>query len=174
MTKNPFRKSVHGKEIFWKNMNKGQIETLGLVVIVLLFILGLTFYVVFVVMEKNYDRSSTDVYQTMFASNSLNSVLNYKIKPSCQDKDIGDYLISLGMGITSCGKTEEDIKLEISSIMIKLLGSSYFESYYFEAMNGDSLFFDMNEGNCKDNSVGIFSPKYIISTGYSIRLKLCK
>ena len=155
-------------------MRKGQIETMGLVVIVLLFILGLTFYVVFVVMEKNYDRSSTDVYQTMFASNSLNSVLNYKIRPSCQDKDIGDYLISLGMGVSACGKTEDDIKDEIGNAMIKILEGSYFEGYYVEGMKGKDLFFELNRGNCKENLVGIFSPKYVISTGYSVRLKICK
>jgi len=155
-------------------MRKGQIETLGLVVIVLLFILGLTFYIVYVVMEKDYDRSSTDVYQTIFASNSLNSILSYKIRPSCQDKDIGDYLISLGMGVTACGKTEDDIKNEIINAMIKILEGSYFTSYYFEGMKGKDLFFELNRGNCKENFVGIFSPKYIISTGYSVRLKICK
>ena len=155
-------------------MNKGQIETMGLVVIVLLFILGLTFYVVYVVMERNYDRGSTDVYQTIFSSNSLNSLLKYKIRPSCQDKTIGDYLISLGMGVTACGKTEEDIKEEIENIMVRILEGSYFNNYYIEGMKGDNLFFELDEGNCKANYLGIFSPNYIISTGYGVRLKLCK
>lgn len=146
-------------------MRKGQIEFIGLVVIVILIVLGLVFYIKFGILGKKVSEIGP-AYQTVFASNTLNTMLSYVPMPG--DKDMGDFLMDCSYGLAGvCNYPKE----EVSKILEVILKKGDFEEYYFYSSNEEGIFIEIDE-NCK-NKNGITSPEYFIGSSKFV-LKLCK
>ena len=106
-------------------MKRGQVEMIGLVVVVMLIVIAALFYVKYGILDKK--PKSDIVLEQSFTSNLLNSLLNVGV---CDEK------IKMDEAIISCfneqnwcaSKNCDDLKNEIKDI-INLVGLKKFKNY---------------------------------------------
>lgn len=146
-------------------MRKGQIEFIGMVIIVILISLGFVFYIKFGILGKKVDEIGP-AYQSVFASNAMGGVLNYV--PRGDDKDMAEFLLSCSYGDNSVCVF---VRSEIEKIFRVVMSKGDFSRYYFYGSNDDGIFIEIDE-DCKDRN-GITSSEYLIKDSRFV-LKICK
>lgn len=149
-------------------MRKGQLEMIGLMIIVIIIVIAALFYVRFALVQK---EEKQDITLPTQAFNLMNAVLNVDI---CEGMTFRSAVVSCGIGGSVCG--EECDFAGDSSVFSDRIDSivrdvTYLE-YSFYVSKGEIDVFKI-EG-CK---FGIDSSSYPISERdqyYTARFKLCK
>ena len=150
-------------------MKKGQIEMMGLVIVVVLLIIGGLLYVRFGVLGKKEVQKNT-VVETAYIINTLNAVLNVKI---CNNE------IQLQDAVSKCFEKSENIcgeeacgyiKKQIEPIMTSvLINTNYKYSFYFE---NDEDTFNINK-ECEYGSKADITIVGIDGGYYMANMQLC-
>lgn len=149
-------------------MRKGQLEMIGLMIIVIILVIGALFYVKFALMPK--DKKKQDVVTSIQAYNLMNAVLNVYI---CGNTSLRSAIVSCDLNEGICGE-ECDFKGDYSVFSDKIDGivkSVTYLDYGFYVNKGEIEVFKI-EG-CK---FGQTSPPYPISERnmyYTAYFKLC-
>lgn len=150
-------------------MKKGQIEMIGLVIVVLLIVIGGLLYIKFGVLDKKETKKEA-VIETVYAVNTLNAIKNVRI---CGDEQIKmqEAMNSCINGQEICEKEACDlIKSEIGVIMDSIgLTNQYTYSFYLEKKS-EIVYIQKqcNYGTKADFKVGDISSGY-----YTVNLQIC-
>ncbi len=150
-------------------MKKGQLEIIGLVIIVVLLLIGALFYLRFGVLnpQPTFEQNTIRVNQ---AYNLMNALTNIKL---C-DKKLSEAIVSCkeGTGEYCEGKDAcTYLKEQLPKIADPIFHDTIGTDYSFEAKRGEDVF--LNFGDCK---VGQNSPPLRISSNgktYLASFKLC-
>ena len=144
-------------------MSKGQIEMIGLLIIVILIVVGGLFYVGFVVMNPK-DGAESNV-ESIQARNLMNAVMNIKL---C-DVTVKQAVVLCDSGGYVCDRNACDyIETEVPLIVGDLLD----RDYAFNVVKGGEIGV-VSVGDCE---YGINSPSYFFSEvgiEYEAYFKLC-
>ena len=146
-------------------MKKGQLEMIGLVVVIVLLIIGGMFYVTFSVKSSDKNEEQNKHIQSITANNLVGAIVKIKV---CNN-------FSIAEGVSLCDKNEqlcnenacEFLKKEINFIVYNVTD----ENYLFSVKKGENDLF--NVGNCL---YGISSVPYrldVYSVSYDVVIKLC-
>lgn len=153
-------------------MKKGQMEMVGLAVIVIILIIA---FVLFLTLNRGQDTSSITSRESLYANNLLNAIMLY----SYYDESIFESLIKCDDYSNQVGRNDDvrkycdDIKNEIETrIMPLVLKNNQDYGINFDGECGRIE--NINEGICGDEYITA-SPYYIrTKTGTcEVRLKLC-
>ena len=151
-------------------MTKGQMEMIGLVIIVVLLVIGALFYVKFSVFGSNQKREESTVRVTQ-AYNLMNALLNIALceKPlkealiACKEQPSEQYC----EGKDACAYVKEKVPTVVDPILHQNIGAEYL----FEAKKGEEVF--LTFGNCE---IGTNSPPLRFGSQgrqYQAYFKLC-
>lgn len=151
-------------------MKKGQMEMIGLVIIVILLIIGALFYLRFAVFDHQEQRSESTIRVTQ-AYNLMNALINVDMcgKPlkealaQCKEQPQEPYC----EGKDACGFLQEKIPSIVDPILHETIGVGY----SFEAKKGEEAY--LTFGTCE---IGTNSPPLrFTSQGrqYQAYFKLC-
>ncbi len=134
-------------------MKKGQIEIMGLLIVVILIIMAAMFYVKFVVLAKKpVDQTSR---QNIQATNLINAIMNLRV---CDNTvTIKDSLILCGNKEPVCNEQDSCKYIEDQLVPIIDLTLDYKHSFYVKKGDEEIIKID----NC--NNTGIASPAYTFS-----------
>lgn len=135
--------------------NKGQVESIGLVIIVVLLVL---LFVLFLYFKVNSSvGSNADRVLEIKANNLRNSVLKTSL---CRDISVKDEILNCKLGINACGSCDE-LKDKIKIIIVNSLEPNV--NYEFSPYN-------LNRGSCKERIASSFQP---IEQDLSVGISLC-
>lgn len=149
-------------------MRKGQIEIIGLVIVVIILVLGALFYVWLAGKEKP-NTANEVVLETSYASNLLSAVLNVKI---CNEtKQVKEAIVSCFNEEELCDKdacnlVSEEVNKIISEITVK-----DFRKYTFKAKrDGEGKKF---KEECKTGTNIMTKITGNSDENYEINLQIC-
>ena len=152
-------------------MKKGQMEMIGLVIIVILLIIGALFYVRFGVLGQTNKKEESTVKVTQ-AYNLMNALININI---CQDKPLKDALAQCKEEPTKLFCTNQDActfaKKQIQLIVDPLLHTTVGLDYTFQAKTGEDVYLTFGKCETGTNS----PPLRFTSNGkqYQAYFRLC-
>jgi|SRR3989338_217466 len=149
-------------------MRKGQVEMIGLVIVVVLLVIGALLYVKFGVLDRKEPKTDTSV-ELSYASNLLNSILNVKV---CDDKTgVDEGLIMCFKGQNLCSQQAcPYLKNEIKTIMASVgLKDEKHYSIWIENKGKTEYLFN----NCKTGLVVDTKKTDTDRSAYKINLQLC-
>ncbi len=155
-------------------MKKGQIEMIGMVVIVLIIVVGFLLYIRLSVFKEK-DQGVTMSYQTIYAGNALSAMIKFN-NPSCS-MNVGDMIVHFSSGGDKiCNVNDED---SLKKLIFKILDNivredKSFSSYYLNIERYGQNYMEIDSLNCKKESLGVFGPEYMLSNGLKLKLKICK
>lgn len=147
-------------------MNKGQIEIMGLLIVVILIVMGAMFYVKFVVLAKKpVDQTSK---QNIQATNLINAIMNIRV---C------DNTVTIKESFTLCGNNEPVCNEQnsckyIQDQLVPIIDSTLDFKYSFYVKKIDEEIIKIE--NCGDEATA--SPSYTFSdkgTIYEAYFMLC-
>ena len=146
-------------------MKKGQMEMIGLVIVVVLIIIGGMFYITFSLRGKDKTQEQDQHLQSIQANNLVNAIVKIKI---CENKSVGEAIVLCDTNKQICGENACDfVKNEIE----RIIQSFSNENYFFFVKRGENEVFSF--GNC---DYGVSSVPYrldVDSTSYDVVLRLC-
>jgi len=146
-------------------MKKGQMEMIGLVIVVVLIIIGGLFYITFSLKGKDNTKEQDQHLQSITANNLVNALIKIRI---CENKSVGQAIALCDVNEQLCGENACDfVKKEVEGIISSVTD----KNYLFFVNKGENELF--NVGNC---SYGISSVPYrldVDSTSYDVVLRLC-
>lgn len=127
---------------------KGQMEILGLAVIVILVSLGMLFVVKFVILEKPSTSKATFTH-TQMASNMLNSLL--KTSTGCRGTDVTellqDYVTSRQI-VCPDRSSQEQLDMIFNDVFNQTL-NTWKKQYLFTVSLNDNVYFVQQNGECE-------------------------
>ena len=150
-------------------MRKGQLEMVGLTVIVIIMIV---IFILFISLNRGKDTGTITAGESLYANNLLNAIMLYSLDKG----SVSDY-------IQKCDEYTESISLDqekkdeycgVRNYIFDLVNSLLRANQKYELLfSGDCGINNINEKDCEDNFVTA-SPYYIRTSGTcKISLKLC-
>ena len=149
-------------------MRKGQMEIVGLMVVVIIIIIGALFYLKFGILHKEQENTDLSIQQS-YTINWLNAISNVNIcnnTISYKDSLIECYNDGIVCGENACGY----IKSESDNI-IHSIGLKDYKNYSFWIQKGDDVKYLTYE--CK---TGVKADEILLDTNgeeYTINFRLC-
>ncbi len=150
-------------------MKKGQIEMIGLVIVVIILIIGGLLYLRFGVLGKKEVKKEA-IVETAYLVNTLNSILNVKV---CSNT------ISIQDGLTKCfeegqnlcgGEACDYLKDQIKDIITSVgLNDKYKYSFYIE-MNNEAIYINQQ---CEYGSKADIKVANAEGETYTANLQIC-
>jgi hypothetical protein len=138
---------------------KAQIETMGLLIIVVIIVLVFLFVLAFM---RSSDVEDNNDFYSLKANNLMNAIK----KVSVCNENMEDAIKACCDGYDFCGEDACDFVEENINIII---GSSIEENYYFEAKKDENVCISL--GNCE---FGVSSSAFFMPRGYEMSLKICE
>ena len=139
----------------FKKLRKGQIESFGLVIIVIIFVLLFVFFI-YIKTRASSDNIS-DRLLDIKTNNLRNSILKTTL---CKDVSIKDEILNCNNGNSACGDCDE-LKNKIKTIIDKSLESKI--KYEFTPYN-------LKRGECRGKIASSIQP---IEEDLNVRIDLC-
>ncbi len=142
---------------------KGQMEMVGLAVIVIILILA---FLLFVGLNRGKDTSAITAKESLYANNLLNAIMLY----SLDEGQVSDYVKKC---YEDTGSSYCDVGDEIDSLMNDgILRENQNYELLFEEDCGEMD--NINEGECEEEYITA-SPYYVRTKGgvCTVRLRLC-
>jgi len=145
-------------------MSKGQIESVGLVIIVIILVLAVVFTIPFLTDDSDI-QSLNEQYLTLKADNTISVLLSTTLE-NCQ-KTIKEELSScLTYQETSCFTSCDELQVTIDQI----LTSSMPKNTYYNVLVGNNKQLTISKGSCLNT---ITSSKHFINQETPIQISLC-
>lgn len=145
-------------------MKKGQIESIGLVIIVIIIVLAIVLVIPFLTDDSDI-QSLNEQYLSLKADNTISVLLSTTIE-NC-DKTIKEELDScLSYDETSCFLNCNELNKEIEQILTSSIPKNTF--YKLSLLGNNQL--NISKGSCLNT---ITSSKHFIAYNTQIQLSLC-
>ena len=147
---------------------RGQMEIVGLMVVVILIIIGAIFYLKFGILHKETDNTDLSIEQS-YTINWLNAILNVNI---CNNTiSYKNSLIECYNEGTVCNENACSYTKGESNNIIKSIGLKDYRNYSFSIQKGEDVKYLNNE--CKS---GVKADEIVLSNNgdeYTINFRIC-
>ena len=135
-------------------MKKGQIEMMGLVIVVILIVIGGLFYVRFALLGGTVEVADNSEVQVAQATNLLIALANLRMDCGDLREQVSEVLVRCSQEGEYCGQNACDY---LSQELPPILDDLPFKDYAFWVVSRDESFFSL--GDC---AVGIGSGSYTL------------
>ncbi|HIH26069.1 hypothetical protein J4476_03950 [Candidatus Woesearchaeota archaeon] len=154
--------------MFNSRFKMGQMEIVGLMVVVIIIIIGALFYLKFGILHQEQDNTDLSIEQS-YTINWLNSILNVNV---CNNTiSYKSSLIECYNDGIVCNESACDYAKTESSNIINSIGLKDYRNYSFWIQSGDDLKHINNE--CK---TGVKADEVILSDNgdeYTVNFRIC-
>src|SRR3989344_6633814 len=154
--------------MFNSRFKMGQMEIVGLMVVVIIIIIGALFYLKFGILHQEQDNTDLSIEQS-YTINWLNSILNVNV---CNNTiSYKSSLIECYNDGNVCGESACDYLKSESNNIINSIGLKEYKNYTFWIQSGEDIKFIENE--CK---IGVKADEVILSDNgdeYTVNFRIC-